>query len=85
MKKKYDPMSEYADVIFWALKVGLKDLFELGRIQSLAILKTAKHFKKTYGEVKSLFAGTQFEYPESETPMVKFFYECLRTIRDSHL
>jgi len=83
MNDKKEILHEYDDVFFWLALVGIQDLQMLGEIQNDAISTTAKHFNLSFDYVKSLVADIQFQYSVDEEPIVRFFHEYLRKIRDS--
>ena len=83
MGNKKEILHEYDDVFFWLAMVGFQDLQKLGEIQNDAISVTAKHFNQSFDYVKSLVAEIQFQYSDDEEPLVRFFHEYLRKIRDS--
>ncbi len=84
MDDRKEILHEYNDVFLWLASIGLQDILLMDAIKNDAINATVKQFNLTYEYVNSLVAKRQFRYSIAEEPIVRFFHEYLRSIRDSH-
>ena len=84
MSYKKEILREYDDIISWLAEISVKNFDLFNEIQDDAISVTAKHFSQSFDYVESLVAETQFQYSADEEPIVRFFHEYLRKIRDSN-
>ncbi|MDE3058143.1 MAG: hypothetical protein KGJ59_09335 [Bacteroidota bacterium] len=84
MKEDIEILQNYNDVFVWLAVLGMQDFFLFKQVVEDAMAFTAKNFNMTYEQVKALVGETKFRYSESELPIVVFFHEYLRKVRDSN-
>jgi hypothetical protein len=84
MSKKNEILHEFNDVHIWLLSLGIKDISLLDSVTKDAIQKTSEYFNISYEKVRTLVAEITFQYTDDEIPVVIFFHEYLRKIRDLH-
>ena len=83
MDNKKEILHEYDDVISWLAELSIKDFDLFSEIQEKAISATVQDSNQSFDYVRSLVAEIQFQYSDDEEPIVRFFHEYLRKIRDS--
>ena len=83
MSNKKEILQEYTDVHLWLLKIGMDDPFSMQAIHNNAVYVTAKELNQSFDYVNSLISGLEFRYSDEEEPIVRFYHEYLRKIRDS--
>lgn len=83
MKADIEILQNYNDVFIWLALLGMQDFSRFQFVVEDAMTVTAKNFNMSYQQVKALVGETKFRYSESDLPIVIFFHEYLRKVRDS--
>ena len=82
-EEKLNLLPNYLDVQTWLLKLGMQDNLKLLEITHKAINKTAEQFNIPYEKVEELIQRRELAQSKEEVPIVIFYFEYFRKIRDS--
>lgn len=84
-EEKYNPFNDYSDVIEWLADIAAADFIRANSILEDPFTATGRAFGLTAEGVENLVNRSRFEFPSGEKPIVVFYNEHLRRIRDFRL
>jgi hypothetical protein len=83
-KEDFNILPQYLDVYTWLLDMAFHFNTKFIEMIALAIKETANHFNLPYNEIEELVTRRELAQSKEEVPIVTFYLEYLRKIRDSH-
>jgi len=84
MEERFEILHKFTDVHIWLLSLAHSENPLFGEATEQATIATTQHFNIPYSQINELITGTKFRYTKDEIPIVEFYFEHIRKIRDSH-